>query len=57
MNAAVLAFSLPVGAAVLTYSALGGESMGFTSRAMALAGTLAGVTQSEIGAQVLGAFV
>jgi hypothetical protein len=57
MNAAVIAFSLPVGAAVLTYSILGRESLGFTSRAMALVGTLTGVSHTGFASQFINAFV
>lgn len=57
MNASVIAFSLPLGAAVLTYTILGRESFEFSGRMAALTGFIMGTSQTQLGAQLLSAFV
>ncbi|WP_420858656.1 hypothetical protein [Marivivens marinus] len=53
LNASVIAFSLPMGAVVLTCSILGRESLNLSARAMGLAGASLGVSQAEAGTQIL----
>jgi hypothetical protein len=45
MSATLVIVALPVGAALLTYNALGGANFKVTARAMALTGAVLGVTQ------------
>lgn len=47
LNAAMLAFALPVGAALLTLGVLGRESLAMSSRAMAITGAGIGLAQNE----------
>ncbi|MBO6854734.1 MAG: hypothetical protein JJ872_13365 [Marivivens sp.] len=54
ISASILAFSLPVGAAMMTYFMLGRESLNMAARAMALTGTGIGFTNTEIGMQLVG---
>jgi hypothetical protein len=49
MNMTLIMVSLPVGAAMLTYSLLRGEDMRMTGRAMALTGAALAFSQSQIG--------
>ena len=53
ISASVLAFSLPVGAAMMTYFMLGRESLNMAARTMAVTGTGIGFTNTEIGAQLI----
>ncbi|MDP4032153.1 MAG: hypothetical protein Q8P60_04730 [Pseudorhodobacter sp.] len=53
MNTTLIMVSLPVGAALLTYSVLRGEDMRVTGRAMALTGITLGLMQSPFGAQIM----
>lgn len=57
MNASVIAFSLPLGAAVLTYTVLGRESFEFSGRMAALTGFIMGTSQTQLGAQIFAAFI
>ncbi len=57
MNASVMAFSLPLGAVALTYTVLGRESFVFTGRLAALTGFVMGLAQTQLGNQLLSAFV
>lgn len=54
MNTTLIMVSLPVGAALLTYSVLRGEDMRLTGRAIALTGAALVFMQSHFGQQVLG---
>jgi hypothetical protein len=56
LNAAMLVFALPVGAALLTLAVLGRESLGFSARATALTGSTMAFSQSEIGQSVIAFF-
>lgn len=53
LNAAMLVFALPVGAALLTLAVLGRESLGFSARTTALTGSYMGVSQSGVGEYLL----
>lgn len=57
MNSSLVAFALPVGAAILTYSILGRENLATTSRVTALTGAGLAFANTEVGAQVLSYFV
>ena len=47
LNASMVAFALPVGAALLTLSVLGRESLGLSSRTTAITGAFMGITQGD----------
>jgi hypothetical protein len=53
LNAAMLVFALPVGAALLTLAVLGRESLGFSARTTALTGSVMGLSQSGVGEYLL----
>ena len=53
LNASLLIAAAPVGAALLTYNALGRESLKLTSRAVALTGFAVALSHSAIGASLL----
>jgi len=53
LNAAMLVFALPVGAALLTLAVLGRESLGISARTTALTGSVMGVSQSGAGEYLL----
>lgn len=53
LNATMLVFALPVGAALVTLSVLGRESLGFSSRITALTGSAMGVANSETAHNLL----
>ncbi|RYG91899.1 hypothetical protein EU803_05460 [Loktanella sp. IMCC34160] len=53
LNAALLAFSLPIGLAMFVLAALGRESLSMTARTMALTGTAMGTSQLEAGQELL----
>ncbi|RYG91900.1 hypothetical protein EU803_05465 [Loktanella sp. IMCC34160] len=53
LNSAVIAFSLPLGAVVLTMSILGRESLSLSAGMMGLAGASVGVTHSDLTPQIL----
>ncbi|MBT9247350.1 hypothetical protein KM031_15285 [Gemmobacter fulvus] len=55
-NCTLMMVSLPVGAAVMTYSLLRGEDLTLSARALALTGTAIGLWQSGLGGQ-LGALI
>ncbi len=57
INATVIAISLPVGAAVMTYCILGRESLNVAARTMALTGTAIGFSQLEFASSFLSVFV
>lgn len=52
LNSTLIIVSLPVGAALLTYSLLRGEDIQLSARAMAVTGTLLGLTQTPLGQQL-----
>ncbi|MGB8815366.1 MAG: hypothetical protein WCC57_19485, partial [Paracoccaceae bacterium] len=52
MNSTLILVSLPVGAALLTYSVLRGEDMRLSARAIALTGAVAGLMHSPFGQQM-----
>jgi len=56
LNATMLVFALPVGAALVTLSVLGRESLGFSSRITALTGSAMGVANSETAQNLLSYF-
>lgn len=56
LNAAVLAFALPVGVALFILAALGRESLSLTARTMALTGTAMGTSQLDVGQEMLKVF-
>ncbi|HHC29816.1 MAG TPA: hypothetical protein ENK80_04530 [Rhodobacterales bacterium] len=53
INAAILAFALPVGAALITLVVMGRESLALSSRAMAMTEAGIGLAQNETVAQLL----
>lgn len=53
LNAAMLVFALPVGAALLTLAVLGRESLGFSARTTALTGSVMGISNSGAGEYLL----
>ncbi|SMH55541.1 hypothetical protein [Maritimibacter sp. HL-12] len=53
LNAAMLVFALPVGAALLTLAVLGRESLGFSARTTAITGSVMGISQSGVGQTLL----
>lgn len=57
LNAAILAFALPVGVALFILAALGRESLSLTARTMALTGTAMGTSQTETGQALLSFFM
>lgn len=57
INASVMAFSLPIGVAMLTYFALGRESLNMAARAMAVTGSIMGVSQTEMATSLISRFV
>lgn len=57
LSAAMLVFALPVGAALITLSVLGRESLGVSSRMTAVTGATMGFVNSETGQSLLAAFV
>ena len=56
MNATVLVFALPVGAALLTMSVLGREDMLFSSRVTAVTGTVVGLANTGLGERLFSLF-
>lgn len=54
LNSTLIIVSLPVGAALLTYSLLRGEDIQLSARAMALTGTLLGLSQSPLAQHLSG---
>lgn len=52
MNATLIMVSLPVGAALMTYSVLRGDNMRLTSRALVATGFASTLMQSEFGQQI-----
>lgn len=56
LNASMVAFALPVGAALLTLAVLGRESIGLSSRITALTGAYIGLTQGDGVAQLISYF-
>jgi len=57
INASLIAISLPVGAAMMTYCILGRESLNVAARAMALTGTAIGFSQLGFAHQLITALV
>lgn len=53
VNMSVMMVSLPLGGAILTYNLLRGEDMRLTARALAVAGTLFGMTQTAAAQQLI----
>lgn len=53
VNASVVALSLPVGVAMMAYSAMGKEDLNNSARALAVTGALIGIAQTSIGNGVL----
>jgi hypothetical protein len=53
VNASVVALSLPVGVAMMAYSALAKEDFNTSARALAVTGALIGIAQTSIGNGVL----
>ncbi|RME17453.1 MAG: hypothetical protein D6801_03370 [Alphaproteobacteria bacterium] len=53
LNVAVMAFSLPVGAVLLTMAVLGRESMTFSARLAAVTGVGIGASQSDAAIQAI----
>lgn len=51
-NTTQIMVSLPVGAAMMTYSVLRGEDIRLSARAMAITDTIVGLTQSPLGHQI-----
>ncbi|WP_281843060.1 hypothetical protein [Sinisalibacter aestuarii] len=57
LNVAVMAFSLPMGAFLMTLALLGRESLVMSSRVTAATGAGIGVTQSDTALQILQSFI
>ncbi|MDT8856065.1 hypothetical protein RNZ50_13785 [Paracoccaceae bacterium Fryx2] len=57
VNATLIVVSLPVGAALMTYTLLRGEDMQLSARVMAVTGTLVGLSHSPLGHQMMAAMV
>lgn len=53
VNASVIALSLPVGAAMMAYSAFAKEDFNTSARALAVTGALIGIAQTSLGNGVL----
>ncbi|GGD33101.1 hypothetical protein [Sinisalibacter lacisalsi] len=53
LNAAMLVFALPVGAALLTLAVLGRESLGFSARTTAITGSVMGASQTDVAQSLL----
>lgn len=53
INATLIVIALPVGASMMTYSLLRGESLTTSARALAVMGTLMGLQYSPVGEQVM----
>ncbi len=56
INATLIVIALPVGASMMTYSLLRGESLTTSARALAIMGTLIGLQYSPVGHQVMSMF-
>ena len=53
MNATLIVVSLPIGAALMTYSVLRGENMRMTSQALVATGVASTLMQSDFGQQIV----